>query len=116
MQAGGRPQGDEAPLDTLDREIREELGCSIDRETAEFDGAFEAPAALEAGYIVIADLYRVQLIGEPRPSAEIEELAWVSPGNPDRLPLAPLTKEHVFRRYEKHARRESPTLRLQIGS
>lgn len=107
MQAGGKPEPHEEPLDTLDREILEELGCRIDRETAEFDGAYMATAAHEAGCQVAADIYRIRLLGAPSPSSEIEEIIWIDPENPERLPIAPLTSEHVLPRISKRLRRPS---------
>lgn len=103
MQAGGKPAPGEEPLDTLDREIHEELGCRIDRETAEFDGTYSAKAAHEPGRLVAADIYRISLLGTPVPSSEIEEIIWIDPDNPEDIPLAPLTSEHILPRCSKRS-------------
>ena len=45
MQPGGKLDAGETALATLERELREELGCSLQR--ADFMGVFSAPAANE---------------------------------------------------------------------
>jgi 8-oxo-dGTP diphosphatase len=79
----------------LRREIREELGCEI-AETARPLGCFRAPAANEAGHEVEAELFAVDLAGEIRPAAEIEDAIWHDPDDLDSIVLAPLTRDHVL--------------------
>lgn len=95
MQAGGKLGADEAPLDALRREIREELGCEI-AETLRPLGRFRAEAANEAGHLVEAELFAVDLAGEIRPGAEIEDAIWHHPDDLDSITLAPLTRDHVL--------------------
>jgi 8-oxo-dGTP diphosphatase len=84
---GGKPEGAENDLDTLSREVREELGCSICN--LRFEGAFTDIAADMFETIVTIRLYAGKLIGDPHPTSEIEELAWVPLAGPCDLPLAP---------------------------
>jgi 8-oxo-dGTP pyrophosphatase MutT (NUDIX family) len=95
MQAGGKIMAGELPIEALEREVREELGCGIAADLRPL-GRFSAPAAHEAGRIVEAELFQVDLIGEIAPAAEIEQVIWVDPAAPGALPLAPLTRQHVL--------------------
>jgi 8-oxo-dGTP diphosphatase len=52
---------------------------------------------LQPGYLVEADVFSVSLEGEPRATAEIDEIAWVDPARPGDIELAPLTRETVLR-------------------
>ena len=84
---GGKPEGAEQDLETLSREIDEELGCSVGY--LRFEGAFTDVAADTPNTIVTVRLYAGKLLGDPHPASEIEELAWISLNGPCDLPLAP---------------------------
>jgi 8-oxo-dGTP diphosphatase len=94
MQPGGKLETGESMLETLARELREELGCTLQR--AEFLGSFSAPAANEKSRAVEAALFHAEIIGDIRPGAEIEEIAWVKTPAEKNIPLAPLTETQVF--------------------
>jgi 8-oxo-dGTP pyrophosphatase MutT (NUDIX family) len=57
LQPGGKRESGESNLDSLARELREELGCDIVPGSATKLGVFEAPAANEPGQKVRAALY-----------------------------------------------------------
>ena len=94
MQPGGKLDTGETALATLKRELREELGCSLQR--ANFLGVFSAPAANEPLHRVQAQLFHAAITGNIEPGAEIEEVTWVQPSQPGSLHLAPLTRDHVL--------------------
>jgi 8-oxo-dGTP diphosphatase len=96
MLPGGKPVPGEGPLAALRREIEEELGCALDPDLCRPLGIFEAPAANEPGFVVSAELFAATLAGEPRPSGEIEEIAWIDPDDPSSLPLAPLARRYAM--------------------
>ena len=54
-----------------------------------------APAANEHGHVVEAEVYELELDGEPRVQAEIAELRWVDPATPG-VPVARLSLEHIL--------------------
>ena len=95
MQAGGKIAPGEAPADALIREIREELDCGLAGPPTAL-GCFRAPAANEPGRIVEAELFAVELDGDIRPAAEIEDAIWHDPDDLDSVTLAPLTRNHVL--------------------
>jgi 8-oxo-dGTP diphosphatase len=96
MQPGGKLQASESHLAALEREIREELTCSIESSSAVFLGTFTAPAANENGCVVEAALYRVRLLGASNASAEIEDIVWLDPSETHHIELAPLTRNVVL--------------------
>jgi len=96
MQPGGKIEPNEHPAVTIVRELREELGLELDRDTFEYWGRFAADAANEAGHTVDAECYFVVTDAPVAVQAEIEELTWIRlPADPT-LPVAPLSAVHLF--------------------
>ncbi|MFB9431267.1 NUDIX hydrolase [Streptoalloteichus tenebrarius] len=82
---GGKREAGESDLDTLAREVREELTVEIDRSSAEHFGTFEAEAhGRQADVLVRMTCYTADYQGTLAPSAEIAELAWLDYGDRDR--------------------------------
>ncbi len=96
MQAGGKIEAEENPLEALCRELLEEIGFSIDHATARHLGCFTAPAANEPGRQVQAELFHLHIAHDPAPSLEIEEAVWADLTTAEAIPLAPLTRDHVL--------------------
>ena len=96
MLPGGKLDRRESPLDALEREVREELACGLERATCRLLGKFRAPAAHEPGFTVEAELFAVSLDGGPRPSGEIAELVWIDPEGQISYPLAALARTHAL--------------------
>jgi 8-oxo-dGTP pyrophosphatase MutT (NUDIX family) len=96
MQAGGKIECGESPHVALQRELREEIGLTIDLAGVRHLGRFSAMAANEPGRTVEAELFRVPLQGVPVAGSEIAELIWIDSSEAVRLPLAPLTRDHVL--------------------
>lgn len=96
MQAGGKIEAGESPVDALCRELHEEIGFYVDRSTPLHLGCFTAPAANEPGQSVQADLFHVRIAHDPAPSLEIEEAVWADRATTEAMPLAPLTRDHVL--------------------
>lgn len=93
MQVGGKLEPDEAPEQTLLREIQEEIGCQA--QIQQCIGRFETLAANEPDHQLISYVYLVELATEPHIKAEIAEMKWVDVGQKD-VQLAPLTAEIVI--------------------
>ncbi len=96
IQPGGKPEPGEAPLDTLARELAEEIGVRPVPGTIVPLGEFEDEAVHEAGLRVRATVYACAIDREPVAGAEIEELAWVDPTNPGPISIAPLSRRRIL--------------------
>lgn len=94
MQPGGKIMAGESADEALRREVVEELDVAA--SSVQPLGRHVADAAHEPGQTVEADVFLVNLAGEPRAAAEIEEIAWVDPADPGDLPLAPLTEHAIL--------------------
>ncbi|MGC5562927.1 NUDIX hydrolase [Streptomyces sp. FR-108] len=84
---GGKREGAESDLETLVREIEEELTVLLDPKTVAHAGTYEAGApGLPDGTVVRMACYTAEYGGELVPSSEIDEVAWFSYSDRDRVP------------------------------
>lgn len=96
---GGKPEAGEALVDAALREVAEEVGLTLDAESLNKLGTFDAPAANEPGEVVVGTIFTytrtVTADEPPHAAAEIGDTAWVNPAAPDRE-LAHLLRDRVF--------------------
>ena len=95
MQPGGKIDAGESALEALCRELNEELGLIVNSDQLSPLGVHSAPAANEPGMMLEACLFSLVLDENVTAAAEIAEAKWVTREEAWRLPLAPLTKEHI---------------------
>lgn len=75
---GGKREGNETDLETLKREIKEELSVEIVEETVKPYGVFSAQAHGKAeGVVVQMTCYTSEVIGQFKADNEIEEIRWI---------------------------------------
>lgn len=83
-------------MQTLARELREELGVDVDTASARPLGLFEENAVNEPGRRVQGEAFLVNAHGTPQVQAEIAELAWIPLQAPHGVKLAPLSANHML--------------------
>ncbi|OQO90623.1 DNA mismatch repair protein MutT [Saccharomonospora piscinae] len=75
---GGKREPGESDLDTLVREVAEELAVDIVTGTARHSGTVEAPAHGRADGVVRMSCYTADYEGELTASSEVAELRWLT--------------------------------------
>lgn len=71
---GGRPEDAETPLETLERELLEELGVKV--ATSVPFGNYEEPSEFEDAVLSMT-VFDVTIEGTPSPQSEIVDLLWI---------------------------------------
>jgi 8-oxo-dGTP pyrophosphatase MutT (NUDIX family) len=101
---GGKREPGETDVDTLVREVDEELTVTIIPATAEHLGTFEAQAhGHKDGVLVRMTCYTARYEGTPVPSNEIEEVDWLTYRDRDRVsPVDQIIFDHLHRAGRLH--------------
>lgn len=85
---GGKREEGESDIETLTREIEEELSVHIKQDTISHFGNFQAAAhGKETGVVVNMSCYTAYFEGELSPASEIAELAWLNYSNRDQVSM-----------------------------
>lgn len=98
MLPGGKFEAGENVLQTLKRELREELNLQVQEANIEFLGTHETDAVNEPNTRVHGSLCRINLPHTQvfTPQAEIEEVVWVSRENYKNYKFAHLAEEFIL--------------------
>lgn len=79
---GGKREAGESDIETLVREVKEELSVDIIESSAKLYGVFEAQAHGKAeGVIVKMTCYTAEYTGELKADSEIAEIVWLTTEN-----------------------------------
>jgi len=73
---GGSVEEGESGTQALAREVKEELDVELDESSIEFLEKFEAEAHGKKDTIVKINLYKGNILGEPKPTSEVIELGY----------------------------------------
>lgn len=76
---GGKREGNESDIETLKREIKEELSVDIIDSSIQYYGTFKAQAhGKNEGVIVQMTCYESEFSGELKANNEIEKIVWLT--------------------------------------
>ena len=76
---GGKRENGESDIQTLIREVAEELSVTITPNTAEYIGTFSAQSdGAKQGIQVIMTCYKAKYSGNLKANSEIEEIKWLN--------------------------------------
>ena len=101
---GGKREEGETDIETLVREVKEELSVDIIKSSAKLYGVFEAQAHGKAeGVIVKMTCYTAEFTGELKADSEIAEIVWLTTADieavspVDKLIFADLKQKGVLK-------------------
>ncbi len=77
LMPGGKPQAGESEQDALIREIHEEHGVELVRDSIRHFCDYKDMAVHEPNTTLLIKIYQGTIIGEPQCNSEIEEQKWI---------------------------------------
>jgi 8-oxo-dGTP pyrophosphatase MutT (NUDIX family) len=92
---GGQIEDNESAIESLKREMMEELGTEIDTNSLKYIGKFEDIAAGKKDTKINIQLFLGEVVGEMKPANEIKELIWFGK-NDDWNTLSPMLKNKIL--------------------
>ncbi len=98
---GGKAAPGESQVETLIRELREELRFDVPKKDLEFLGSHTAHAVNEANTLVAGNIYliRLRVAQSFKAYEELVEVVWIKPDNWPSFKLAHLAAEFVIPRW-----------------
>jgi 8-oxo-dGTP diphosphatase len=104
---GGKPEAGENDLQTISREIAEELGCRVEPHSVSYLATFTDTAADMVATEVTVRVYSAKLVGKPEARSEIDTLAWFDAWRDSTDQLAPSIRNQILPYLIKHKELES---------
>lgn len=83
IMPGGKIRNNENFVECLIREINEELGAKVDKKSLRYLGKLIGEG--EKNTFLRVELYQGNIIGELKPSSEIEVIEWIGKDDKDKL-------------------------------
>lgn len=94
MPGGKNDEGDD--YECLHNEIKQELDCEVDFDTLEYIGTYEDIAAGRPGRTVEIKLYQGNIIGNPKPSEEVEFIHYIDKEALNNTRVSPIIRTKIL--------------------
>jgi 8-oxo-dGTP diphosphatase len=99
---GGSVEKGETAKQALVRELKEEFSINVKEFDLEPFGQFSAEGANHPGQMVYMEAFIVKKwIGEPTPSSEVEEIAWITSKISEGMKVGSIFEHEVIPRLKK---------------
>lgn len=98
---GGKLEKGESDIECLEREVKEEVGCYLDKSSLKFLAEFEDVAHGIDGRLVNIRMYEGRLIGSPKPLSEVVEIGWFDSKSPKKH-LSEIARRKIFPWLKEH--------------
>lgn len=99
ISPGGSIEPGESAKQALSRELKEEFEIDAAEEDLEEFGVFYAEAAGRPGEQMRMDVFTVnRFSGEPTPSSEVEEIAWINSDIPEGMQIGSIFAKEIIPR------------------
>lgn len=94
LMPGGKLE-EKSDFECLESEIKEELGCKINKDSLQLIGEYTDIAATP-GKDVMIRLYQGGLMGEPRASTEIGAIYWIGKEDATNPKVSPIIRNKII--------------------
>jgi len=87
---------EDSDIECLRNEIKEELNCEVDEGSLELVGEYTDVAAGRPERDVSIKLYRGKIIGDPKPSTEVEFVHWIGKDMSANSIVSPIVRNKII--------------------
>jgi 8-oxo-dGTP diphosphatase len=96
LMPGGQIEAGESDIDCLKREVMEELAVELDPNNIDYINEYIDKTVFYPDRDVSIKLYAAKMLGEPKASDEIGDLAWIGLADANDEKVSPIIKNKII--------------------